>query len=374
MKNALWKLVLIGFFAALGAACSAGGDDGGDGKTPKNYRYCLYSLTDASKKISVWGIDAQTGGLEAVVGSPFDLAREATGIAADPSGRFLYLPTYEETIIGLAIKAKTGVPAEISGSPFPVPEGSLQLAVAPSGRFLYSVNTYAWSVSVHSISAATGALTEIGAEGTAAYPLSFAMDPLGRFLYLNNTSDFNVYDYAIDSATGMLTPLLGSPFDLGGWSCALAIDPLGRFLYVWTALETGYVIRAFAIDAATGVLTLEPGMVMPGGEITLGAFAPSGRFVYSPRNDVVGEVAVFAVDESTGALTEIAGSPFFAGQEAESVAIDPTGKFLYVTDRIMRKIVGFSIDADSGALTALPGSPFPGRLDAAGLTIVPIIQ
>jgi DNA-binding beta-propeller fold protein YncE len=69
-------------------------------------------------------------------------------------------------------------------------------------------------------------------------------------------------------------------------------------------------------------------------------------------------VAAFAVDTATGSLTEIAGSPFATGGDtSQCVAVDPTGKFAYVTNS-GSSVSAFSINSTTGALTAIAGSPF----------------
>jgi len=48
---------------------------------------------------------------------------------------------------------------------------------------------------------------------------------------------------------------------------------------------------------------------------------PSGQFAYvANRNS--NDISVFSVDGSTGALTQVSHSPFAAGTEPRSIAID----------------------------------------------------
>jgi DNA-binding beta-propeller fold protein YncE len=67
---------------------------------------------------------------------------------------------------------------------------------------------------------------------------------------------------------------------------------------------------------------------------------------------------MFSINSSTGALTAL-GSPVSAGASTEpwTVAVDPTGNYLYAlnmgTDP--SSVAGFSIDSATGALMALPG-------------------
>jgi len=38
--------------------------------------------------------------------------------------------------------------------------------------------------------------------------------------------------------------------------------------------------------------------------------------------------------------------------------VDPTGKFVYVTNHFTNNVNGYTIDPTTGALTAITGSPF----------------
>ena len=56
-------------------------------------------------------------------------------------------------------------------------------------------------------------------------------------------------------------------------------------------------------------------------------------------------VSAYTIDPATGALTAIPGSPFSAGADPVSVAVDPSGKFVYVANNAVGNIVsGFTID------------------------------
>ncbi len=60
----------------------------------------------------------------------------------------------------------------------------------------------------------------------------------------------------------------------------------------------------------------------------------------------------YTINTATGVLTAIAGSPFSAGADPDSVAVDPSGKFLYVVGNAVGNVVfGFTIDRAMGTLT-----------------------
>jgi 6-phosphogluconolactonase (cycloisomerase 2 family) len=65
-------------------------------------------------------------------------------------------------------------------------------------------------------------------------------------------------------------------------------------------------------------------------------------------------VSAYSIDSSTGALSEISGSPFAAGPGPTSIAVDPSGKFVYVANggsaNFTDTVSAYVIDATSGAL------------------------
>jgi YVTN family beta-propeller protein len=64
------------------------------------------------------------------------------------------------------------------------------------------------------------------------------------------------------------------------------------------------------------------------------------------------------IDRATGALTPMKDSPFAAEREPRSVAVNPTGKFVYVANENSNKVSGYTIDPATGVLTPIKGSPF----------------
>jgi 6-phosphogluconolactonase len=61
-------------------------------------------------------------------------------------------------------------------------------------------------------------------------------------------------------------------------------------------------------------------------------------------------VSAYRINASTGALGAVHGSPFAAGAEPGSVAIDPSGRFAYAANLRSNDVSAFRIDAASGAL------------------------
>jgi 6-phosphogluconolactonase len=74
------------------------------------------------------------------------------------------------------------------------------------------------------------------------------------------------------------------------------------------------------------------------------------------------------VNSASGALAAIAGTPFGFSNCSATVAVDPSGKYLYAANPGGNSITVFSIDATTGVLTMLNGSPFSAA-DATLITI-----
>jgi 6-phosphogluconolactonase (cycloisomerase 2 family) len=219
----------------------------------------------------------------------------------------------------------------------------------------------------------TGAWTQIPGspfvEG-ADEPNSIAAAPSGKFLYVLNRGEEDVSVLSIDSATGSLTAV-GAAVRVPINPQSLAMHPAGTFLYATNDLQPG-TVSALRIDGANGTLSLVPGSPFETGAGVPDSVAvtPSGKFVYvtsGPPSIVSG----YSVNAATGALTPIAGSPFAAGMGARNLSVSPAGKFLYVSDSYGGTILAYSINETSGALATVAGSPFPAGSHPAALALDP---
>ena len=87
------------------------------------------------------------------------------------------------------------------------------------------------------------------------------------------------------------------------------------------------------------------------------AVDPTAKFVYVVNEDIPGSVSAYSIS-ANGALTTVPGSPFAAGNEPESVAVDPKAKFVYVANEQDNTVSAYKIGGNSRALTPISGSPF----------------
>jgi 6-phosphogluconolactonase (cycloisomerase 2 family) len=223
----------------------------------------VYVINVSSNDISAYAVNARSGALTQVAGSPFAGGPAPFGVAIDPKGKFLYVPDVDGTYVsGFAINASTGALAEVPGSPFY--SGDYPNKVAIDGSFVYVTNSISGDVSAYVIDAKTGALTQVQGSpfATGLYPVGIAIDPSGAFVYVTNYTEGSHNDisaYAVNEGTGALTQLQGSPFEAGEFPNGIAIDPTGEFAYI---ADSGFAnnhargrLSAFAINASSGALT-----------------------------------------------------------------------------------------------------------------------
>ncbi len=66
-----------------------------------------------------------------------------------------------------------------------------------------------------------------------------------------------------------------------------------------------------------------------------------------------GTVSAYNIDSSTGTLTPMTIPKVAARVSPGAIALDPTGRFAYVTNTNSKDISAYTIDANTGALTPM---------------------
>jgi DNA-binding beta-propeller fold protein YncE len=156
-----------------------------------------------------------------------------------------------------------------------------------------------------------------------------------------------------------------APGGVGPVSVAIAPDSTGKFgKFAYVANARTNNISMYAIDPTTGALTSK-GTIAAGASPSSVAVDPSGKFAYVTNSaplSQAGSVSMYTINAATGVLTSTGTAA--TGTLPESVAVDPSGKFVYVADTVgcVRPGLGdvsmYTINAD-GTLT-LKGIIGPG--------------
>ena len=188
-------------------------------------------------------------------------------------------------------------------------------------------------------------------EGPHAHAVAMSCD--NRFALLANLGLDQLIAYPFDSTNGMLgqEPNV-TKTNPGSGPRHVVFDHIGKFLYVINELQSS--VTTYSYDSIHGALhdsgtisTLPQGFAASNdaGEI---AIHPSGKFIYA-SNRGHDSIAVFSIDPAKGTLTNIEFIPT-RGKTPRNFAIDPTGLWLIAANQESDDIVVFRIDGKTGRL------------------------
>jgi 6-phosphogluconolactonase len=341
---------------------------------PPSSRFLYVSTSGNSVPggIYAFDVDATTGALSPVAGSPFSPTAGSGPIAISRDSKFLYVSDGVPSngkLWAFAINLD-GSLGPVSGSPFTIPDLLEFLVASPSSDFLYGSGISSPSVVMaFAIDPATGAASLISsgnAAPTYTYYRGATMTPNGQFLYAGILSaSSQIAGFSTNAATGVPSPVPGSPLATPVTDDAevgpIAVDSMGKFLYV-PNLYSFMVVHAccayaFTIDAVSGQLTPVPGSPFDVGGAAMPIVA-SGRFM------IVGlgcSLGVLSIDPNTGALTSMPGSPLGPMCGIWDIAADPSGAYVYVGSGTSagNQIFTLGLDQATGGLNLIGTVPMP---------------
>jgi 6-phosphogluconolactonase len=261
-------------------------------------------------------------------------------------------------------------------------------------------------ISAYAVDYQIGSLTPLADSPIPAgrQPVTLVAAPNGLSLYVVNQDDSTIGQYAIGTDGKIY---LQNTYNVTGSNpTAIAIDQAGAFLYVTFQYQLGPQgqqlyssaspgpggITIFPISSKDGSLGT-PSTVNVGNNpvgVVVSNIPPNGnlgRFVYvidqetttTPKATVLG----FSQNTTTGALTPTPGTTittdstgrtvatgYGAGTTPSAIAVDPTSRWVYITDEATNQLYGNNLNND-GSLTPMVNSPFPTGIFPVGLTIDP---
>lgn len=324
----------------------------------------LYAANNGTKTISAFVVNPASGVLTPVAGSPFSTPTGDTSLAVNRDFKFLYAADFGLNQISAFSVNGDGSLSPLLGTPFPVGNGPVSVVTHPTADFLYVSNQGSGEVMVFVVDPE---LTSSSSVAIGNAPLFGAMTSDGTRFYQTVSALAQVSGFSVGATDGSLTPIGGSPFATGSFPRTISIDPAGKFLYVTissSSMGTSTSVYGYTIDAASGGLTAIPGSPFIAGENPVSAAVDaSGRFLFVANNANTANgnsVSAFSIDPDTGVLTAVPGSPFTASPFPLFVAADPSGQYVYVGLDNSPGIAAFVINQSTGALTPMAGSLFPG--------------
>jgi 6-phosphogluconolactonase (cycloisomerase 2 family) len=234
----------------------------------------------------------------------------------------------------------------------------------------------------------TGALALADTETTgAAGAWAFYIEPSLRFGYLVHNVSNTVTRFGVGASDGLLTPS-GSSVSTGtGLPRYSAIDNTGQWLYVPNSgnpLASTDDLVQFSIDKTTGALTSVGTVDLPaaGGAAPTPrglAVDPTGRFLYVAIRGAAGaggdEISAYSIAASSGNLTSL-GANVVTGVDPFDIYVHPAGRVLYVMgdNAANTSISTHQLSTTTGAVSPVVFGPVGGpqktvRVAADGLML-----
>lgn len=266
-----------------------------------------------------------------------------------------------------AFAVGTGTLTALSNSPYTLNFSPVAVAVNPANTLLYVAGPaliYAYAINGDGTLSTLNNGSPVAIVGVASMDIS----PDGQWLVVLDSNGISIDEFQINPNSGLLTQATGATYSVSNATVvprSLKVSPNGTLIFA--ALGTGGDV-VLSLDEPTGVIT--PLQQLSLGSTTTSdnalAVSPSNNFVYIARSGTGGGLAAYAVAANTGALSAITGSPFAAGTQPFSVALNLAGTDVYVANRGDNTISGYSIGT-SGALAPLTASPYSAGSAVAGL-------
>jgi len=326
--------------------------------------YTTRERNGRGRGINVYLVDAASGAFTHV--QLLEGITNPSWLGLDRRGRVLYAAHGDGTeVTAYAIDPVSGHLRGLGGRPTGGKNG-VRLGLDAAERFLVCANYSSGTVAVLPVEAdgSLGQLCDLVAlegtpgphrtEQTAAHPHDIAFDPRGRFFLVPDKGLDAVFAFRVDPTSGKLVP--AAPPSVasrrGAGPRHAAFHPTRPIAYVLNELDS--TLTTYGFDPDRGrleplqvVTTLPPEFT---GNSTTSeiAVAPTGRYVYA-SNRGHDSVATFAVDDATGGLSPRGWTPT-RGRTPRFIALGPSGGFLYVANQDSDTIVVFAVDQRTGAL------------------------
>jgi 6-phosphogluconolactonase len=335
-----------------------------------------YTTKTESKGIYSFRFDPATGKMTAPA-----LAAESPDpsfLAVHPDGKYLYAVNEagkNSMVSAFALDERSGKLMLLNRLPA-LGEDPCYISFDRLGKFVLIANYSSGNVAVFPIlpdgklGEHTAVVQDSGARGPNKQrqegPHAHWIEPSAhnRSVYVADLGLDRVLIYKFDAAKGTLTPgeksgaanpgdPFSAPLDPGSGPRHVAFSRDGNFMYVLGELQSN--VTVFKNDARETFRQVQQISALPAGfsgrnDAAEIAIHPSGKSLYT-SNRGQESIAVFAIEPKTGTLTFAADVPT-GGKEPRHFALDPTGQYLLAENQLSGNIVEFRIDAATGNLTA----------------------
>lgn len=324
-----------------------------------------YTDNTESKGIYAFDFDASTGKL-----TPRGLAVETSNpswVLIHPSGKWAYAANEsakKSMVSAFSIDAQSAKLTLLNQLPSQG-EDPCHLAFDKSGKYLFAANYTSGHVAVFPILSdgklgqPTAVVKDAGTVGPnkkqqdSSHAHWVSVTPTNKILYVSDLALDRVLTYNFDADNGTLSlATSGSAVLIPGTGPRhAAFSANEKFLYVLGELKSTVTVfsRAGNNYNSIQVISALPKDFNGRNDAAEIALHPSGKWLFT-SNRGHDSISVFAVDPAKGSLTLLGNTPT-GGKEPRHFALDPTGQFLLAENQNSNSIVVFRINPTTGTLT-----------------------
>jgi 6-phosphogluconolactonase len=342
--------------AGTGGASGANGGNGGASGAPTVERLYVAGAATSGNGSVLTEYDVTTDPVTLKKGPSLTVDGLTSFLAFSPSGDRLYSTDENGGMLrSFKLDVTTGAPSVLNavmtaGHP-------THVAIDSGSHFVFGADYNEGKVEVVGLDA-TGALTTwVDAESPGSQTHEVVLSPDGKFAFVPCKGSDKVAQFHFDATTGALDantpPSVASAGGAGPRH--MAFGPQAGFAYVID--ENGNTMETMAYDAAAGSFTRKGALTtLPSGfsgsstaaEV---AVAPSGRFLYGSNRIVNanGDIVIYAIAQD-GSLSLVAHQDTH-GMQPRHFSIDPTGKLLFVANLDSKSLAVFTLDVTTGKPT-----------------------
>lgn len=260
----------------------------------------LYAANQSSNNVSMFriGNDGQLAQL-----SPFHVntsGSQPIAIAVHPSGLYGYIGFNATSAIETYdIDPVTG--QWTFSNSLPGCSGARELEIHPNTNLLYALCSSGQEIRIHTIS--NGSLTYIGnASSGGSQPNGLTITSDGLYLYVTSQGNTTVQMYSVNSTSGALTSLTPPSVGTDTWPAEVVVDPQSRFLFINCWQAAALTVRMYTIASDGQLSDNSPSSVPTGGSGPIHMdIDPTGRYVYV-SNSVPNNINMYSIG-SDGILT-----------------------------------------------------------------------
>ncbi|HUO15452.1 MAG TPA: beta-propeller fold lactonase family protein [Verrucomicrobiae bacterium] len=244
----------------------------------------LYAANAGEGDISTYSV---TEGYLTEIGSRTLLAQNAepTLLVMDSTGSYLYAAdAVASAIYSFSIDASSGALSPVTGSPFPVGVSPLAMQIPSSGNVLYVTGQSGTFGYVQAFSLSSGKLVQPPLPNspylTGTNPVGLTISSNGSYLYTANAApDNSISQFTINPDGSLNTnPTIIGSGTLSSPS-ALLITKVGNFLFAADDVSSGSLV-AFSVNSSGGLTLVASGQYGTAAYPDVVATDPKGDFVF----------------------------------------------------------------------------------------------